>query len=168
MEFNQKHSRDRFDGIHLDVEPQQRPENKGPGNLRFLPDLADAFRGVRGMAEPAGMTVNADIQNKLLKGNPGERRMLLSAVPRVTLMMYELSSPGDGESAEQKAEKAEKASEKFLDYGLRRIGRPESGEDGDRAAHARLWQPASANAEETRRLEPRQSPLSRMGATFLQ
>jgi len=115
VQFNHKHSRDRFDGIHLDVEPQQRPENKGTGNLRFLPGLADAFRAVRAVAEPDGMTVNADIQNKLLKGDPGQRKMLLSAVPRVTLMMYELSSPGDGDSAEQKAEKAQKASQKFLD-----------------------------------------------------
>ena len=107
VQFNHRHPADRFDGIHLDIEPQQRPENKGAGNLRFLPDLADAFRAVRAIAEPAGMTVNADIQNKLLKGNLGERRMLLSAVPRVTLMMYELSSPGDGESVEQKAEKVQ-------------------------------------------------------------
>jgi len=68
------------------------------------------------------MTVNADIQNKLLKGDPGERRMLLSAVPRVTLMMYELSSPGDGESVEQKAEKVEKASQKFLDLAYDGLG----------------------------------------------
>ena len=115
VRFNRQHPADRFDGIHLDVEPQQRPENKGAGNLRFLPGLADAFRAVRSIAEPNGMTVNADIQNKLLKGDRGERQMLLSAVPRVTLMMYELSSPGDGESADQKAEKAEKASQKFLD-----------------------------------------------------
>jgi len=40
VEFNQKHRAEPFDGIHLDVEPQQRPENKGPGNLRFLPGLA--------------------------------------------------------------------------------------------------------------------------------
>jgi hypothetical protein len=115
MQFNQKHPTDRFDGIHLDVEPQQRPENKGAGNLRFLPGLTDAFRAVREVAGPAGMTVNADIQNKLLKGNPGERRMLLSAVPRVTLMMYELSSPDDGKSVEQKAEEVEKNSQKYLD-----------------------------------------------------
>jgi len=115
VQFNQKHSADRFDGIHLDVEPQQRPENKGPGNLRFVPGLADAFRAVRAMAEPAGMTVNADIQNKLLKGDPSERKMLLSAVPQVTLMMYELSSPGDGETPEQQADKAVKASQKFLE-----------------------------------------------------
>jgi hypothetical protein len=113
--FNRRHPTDRFDGIHLDLEPQQRPENKGAGNLRFLPDLAETFRSVRALAEPAGMTVNADIQNKLLKGDPGQRRMLLSAVPRVTLMMYELSNPNDGESAEEKAQKVEKASQKYLE-----------------------------------------------------
>jgi hypothetical protein len=115
VQFNEKHRGDRFDGIHLDVEPQQRPENKGTGNLRFLPGLADAFREVAAVAEPAGMTVNADIQNKLLKGDASQRETLLSAVPRVTLMMYELSSPGDGQSAEQQADKAAKASEKFLE-----------------------------------------------------
>jgi hypothetical protein len=114
VEFNGKHPAERFDGIHLDVEPQQRPENKGAGNLRFLPGLADAFRAVSNVAAPAGMTVNADIQNKLLKGDAGQRRMLLSAVQRVTLMMYELSTPGDGESAEQQAAKVEANSRKYL------------------------------------------------------
>jgi hypothetical protein len=114
-EFNERHSADRFDGIHLDLEPQQRGENKGPGNLRFLPGMADAFREVRGEAERAGMSVNADIQNKLLKGNASQRKMLLSSVRRVTLMMYELSSPDDGDNAEQKADKVQKASQTFLD-----------------------------------------------------
>jgi hypothetical protein len=114
VQFNQKHPADRFDGIHLDIEPQQRPENKGTGNLRFLPGLTDAYRAVRAVAEPAGMTVNADIQNKLLKGDPSQRKMLLAAVPRITLMMYELSSSGDGESIEQQAKKVKEASQKFL------------------------------------------------------
>jgi hypothetical protein len=114
IEYNRRYPADRFDGIHLDVEPQQRPENKGPGNLRFLPGLADAFRAVRTVAEPAGMTVNADIQNKLLKGDASQRKMLLSAVPRITLMMYELSSPGDGDTPAQQAEKAASNSQKFL------------------------------------------------------
>jgi hypothetical protein len=122
VQFNQKHSADRFDGIHLDVEPQQRPENKGTGNLRFVPGLADAFRAVRALAEPAGMTVNADIQNKLLKGDLSERKMLLTSVPRVTLMMYELSSPGDGESVEQQADKVQKSSQKFLDMAYDGMG----------------------------------------------
>jgi hypothetical protein len=122
VQFNQGHPGNRFDGIHLDVEPQQRPENKGPGNLRFLPGLADAFRAVRSVAEPAGMTVNADIQNKLLKGDLEQRKMLLSAVGRETLMMYELSSPGDGDSPEQQAEKAQNASQKFLDMAYDGLG----------------------------------------------
>lgn len=115
VEFNHRHRVERFDGIHLDLEPQQRPENKGPGNLRFLPGLSDAFREIRDVAEPTGMTVNADIQNKLLKGDASQRKMLLSSVPRVTLMMYELSRPNDGETAEQQAEKAASSARKFMD-----------------------------------------------------
>jgi hypothetical protein len=122
VRFNQEHPTDRFDGVHLDVEPQQRPENKGTGNLGFLPGLADAFRAVRAVAEPAGLSVNADIQNKLLKGDLSQRKMLLSAVPRLTLMMYELSSPGDGESVEQKTEKVGKSSQKFLDMAYNGLG----------------------------------------------
>jgi hypothetical protein len=115
VEFNLRHPEDRFDGIHLDIEPQQRPENKGAGNLQFLPGLVEAYRSVHQMAEPAGMTVNADIQMKVLKANAEERQMLLSALPRVTLMMYELSNPQDGESAEEKAEKVEITSRKYFD-----------------------------------------------------
>lgn len=114
VEFNRRHAADRFDGLHLDIEPQQRPENKGTGNLRFLPGLADAFRAVTAIAAPAGMTVNADIQNKVIKGDIGQRKMLLDAVPRVTLMMYELSSPGDGQTPEQKAGKVKEESARYL------------------------------------------------------
>ncbi len=60
------------------------------------------------------MTVNADIQNKLLKGDLSQRKMLLSAIPRVTLMMYELSSPGDGETPAQQAKKTVSNIQKFL------------------------------------------------------
>ncbi len=114
VEFNRKHSSDRFDGIHLDVEPWQRPENKGAGNLQFLPGLVDAYRAVVAIAGPAGMTVNADIQSKLLKGNFGQRQALLTSVPRLTLMMYELTSPQDAKSADQKAEQVQDASEKYF------------------------------------------------------
>jgi hypothetical protein len=114
VEFNRKNAPERFDGIHLDIEPQQRAENKGPGNLRFLPGLAEAFREVRKVAEPARLTVNADIQNKLLKGDAQQRKALLTAVPRVTLMMYELSSPDDGSTETQKADKVAAESGKFL------------------------------------------------------
>jgi hypothetical protein len=122
VRFNRQHARERFDGIHLDVEPHQRPENKGAGNLKFLPDLATTFRAVRAVAEPAGMTVNADIPKKYLKGGIGERRMLLSSVPRLTLMLYEVSSPGDGESDLQKAEKLRNAGQEFLEMAYRGLG----------------------------------------------
>ena len=115
VQFNQKHPAERFDGIHLDVEPQQRPENKGPGNLKFLPGLVDAFLAVRAVAAASHLTVSADIQIKLLKGDLNQRRMLLTSLPRLTLMLYELSSPGNGENAEQMTEKLRTASGKFLD-----------------------------------------------------
>jgi hypothetical protein len=114
VRFNEDHPKRRFDGIHLDIEPQQRPENKGPGNLRFLPGLVEAYRDVHRVAEPAGLTVNADIQNKLLKGDLSQRRMLLASLPRFTLMLYEVSSPNDGESTQQKTEKIKAASQTFL------------------------------------------------------
>jgi hypothetical protein len=124
VQFNRNQPGNRFDGIHLDIEPQQRSENKGPGNLGFLPDLVDAYRDVRDVAEPAHLTVNADIQNKLLKGTVEERRMLLTSLPRLTLMLYELSSPGDGETFEQKAEKLRSASQKFLDMAYEGLSEP--------------------------------------------
>lgn len=125
IEFNRSHPDSRFDGIHLDIEPQQRPENKGPGNLSFLPGLTEAFHAVRTATESAGLTVNADIQNKLLKGDSSQRHMLLSALPRLTLMMYELSNPYDGQTAEQKAAKATETSEKFLSMAYDGLTQPD-------------------------------------------
>ena len=122
VQFDRNHPTDRFDGIHLDIEPQQRAENKGPGNLRFLPGLVDAYRAVRSEAERSRLTVNADIQTKLLKGNLDERRMLLSSVPRVTLMLYELSSPNDGQNVDQKMEKLRTTSRKFLEIAYEGLG----------------------------------------------
>jgi hypothetical protein len=124
LKFNEDHRRDRFDGIHLDVEPQQRPQNKGVGNLRFLPGLVDAYREVRALASPAGLTINADIQNKLLKGSLAERQMLLSSLPQLTLMLYELSSPDDGENLAQKTDKLRTASQRFLDMAYQGLRDP--------------------------------------------
>jgi hypothetical protein len=112
--FNREHAKDRFDGIHLDIEPQQRQENKGPGNLAFLPNLLDTYRGVRTVAEQNQMTVNADIPNKFLKGDLNQRRALMSSLPRLTLMLYQLSSPNDGESSTAQADKLRKASENYM------------------------------------------------------
>jgi len=114
LAFNRQHAHDRFDGIHLDVEPQQRQENKGPGNLGFLADLLATYQAVRVLAEQNQMTVNADIPNKFLKGDVHQRQALLSSLPRLTLMLYELSSPGDGESTAAQADNLLQARQKFL------------------------------------------------------
>ncbi len=115
LSFNREHPHQRFDGIHLDIEPQQRQENKGPGNLAFLPDLLDTYRAVLALARQNQMTVNADIPNKFLKGDVSQRQALLSSLPRLTLMLYELSSPGDGQSTAAQADKLRLASTKFID-----------------------------------------------------
>jgi len=114
LQFNRQHAAQHFDGVHLDIEPQQRPENKGPGNLQFLPGPVQAYRAVRVLTDRAGLTLNADIQNKLLKGDLEQRRSLLSSVPRLTLMLYELSSPEDGSSAADKKDKLLQSSANFF------------------------------------------------------
>ena len=123
IRFNQRHLTTRFDGIHLDIEPQQRMENKGDGNLQFLPDLVNTFRAVRVLAESRGLMVDADIQVKLLKGQIDDRRMLLSALPRLTLMMYERSSLEDGPS--RKTAKLIKAGREFLDLAYAGLDGPD-------------------------------------------
>jgi len=124
ISFNQGHPNATFDGIHLDIEPQQRPENKGSGNLNFLPGLVDAYRAALHLTGPAHLSINADIQKKLLEGNLDQRRSLFSSLPRITLMLYELSSPGDGQSSGQKKDKLQANSEKFLKMAYE--GLPES------------------------------------------
>jgi hypothetical protein len=114
LQFNRQHPAQRFDGVHLDIEPQQRPENKGPGNLEFLPGLVQAYRAVRVLTDRAGLTLNADIQNKLLKGDLEQRRLLLSSVPRLTLMLYELSAADDGTSVAEKKDKLLQSSANFF------------------------------------------------------
>ena len=113
--FNREHSHQRFDGIHLDIEPQQRQENKGAGDLGFLPNLLDTYRAVLAVAEQNQMTVNADIHIKFLKGDTSQRQALMSSLPRLTLMLYELSSPGDGQSTAAQADKLRQTSTKFMD-----------------------------------------------------
>jgi hypothetical protein len=114
LEFNRTHPRSAFDGVHLDVEPQQRPENKGPGNLVFLPGLLETYREVRALAEQNRMTVNADIPNKFLKGDVAQRQALMSSLPRLTLMLYELSNPSDGSSTTAQADKLRQAAENYF------------------------------------------------------
>jgi len=60
------------------------------------------------------MTVNADIPNKFLKGDQGQRQALMSSLPRLTLMLYELNNPSDGESAAAQAAKLRQAGENYF------------------------------------------------------
>jgi hypothetical protein len=124
LQFNREHATQRFDGIHLDIEPQQRPENKGPGNLEFLPGLIATYRAVRALADRAGLTLNADIQSKLLKADPGQRRALLSSSPRFTLMLYELEDRGDGSSSAQQMETLRDASHRLLEMAYEGLDDP--------------------------------------------
>ena len=79
-----------------------------------MPNLLDTYRAVRVLAEQNQMTVNADIPNKFLKGDLDQRRALMSSLPRLTLILYELSSPNDGESSAAQADKLRQASEKYM------------------------------------------------------
>jgi hypothetical protein len=124
VQFNDRHSGERFDGVHLDIEPWQSPENKGPGNLRFLPGLVDAYHEARRVADAAHLSISADIQNKLLKGDLAQRQMLMTALPRFTLMLYEVSSPTDGDTPEQKQAKLRDSSQKFLDMTYQGLKEP--------------------------------------------
>ncbi|HTX34169.1 MAG TPA: hypothetical protein VME43_04080 [Bryobacteraceae bacterium] len=121
LQFNRNQAKSRFDGIHLDLEPQQLPENKGAGNLQFLPVLVESYRAVRALAQPAGLTVNADIPSKFLKGDLAGRQMLFTALPRLTLMLYELSHANAGETAAEQAEKLRGASQRYLEMAYRGI-----------------------------------------------
>jgi hypothetical protein len=109
IRFDADHARCRFDGIHLDIEPQQRPENKGPGNLGFVPNLIAAYREARDLARAAGLTVDVDVPIKVLKADVSQRRALFASVDRVTLMLYELNGAQDV-TFEQKADKLRNAS----------------------------------------------------------
>ena len=60
------------------------------------------------------MTVNADIPNKFLKGDLAQRQALMSSLPRLTLMLYELSNPSDGSSTAAQADKLRQAGRNYF------------------------------------------------------
>jgi hypothetical protein len=168
VRFNQGRPRDRFDGIHLDIEPQQRPENKGAGNLRFPPALVGTCRAVRALAAAARMTVNADIPSRFLKGGLDERRMLLSALPRLTLMLYELGGSDKQETTRGKTEKLLKASQDFLDMAYQGAGNLNLAKMGIALRSEDYGRFTSGNAPVFRRYASPESALPWMGITLLQ
>jgi hypothetical protein len=92
LQFNHEHWAARFDGVHLDVEPQQRDEYKGADDIGYLPGLIDTYRAVRRLTDRAGISLNADVPPRLLRAQLLQRRALLSAVPRLTLLLYDTDS----------------------------------------------------------------------------
>jgi hypothetical protein len=50
--------------------------------------------------------------------------MLMSSLPRLTLMLYEVSSPNDGDTPSQQEEKIRAASQKFLDLAYEGLNDP--------------------------------------------
>jgi hypothetical protein len=87
LTYNQHHEHQRFDGIHLHIEPQDRLENQGPGKVAYLPGLLQTYLAVRNLADIHQLTVNADIPLKLLETTPEQRRALMTSVTRLTLML---------------------------------------------------------------------------------
>lgn len=85
----------RFTGVHLDIEPHQLLENKGPGNLGFLPDLIATFAAARAAAAAHGLPLSADVPRKLLKASPADWAALTAACPRLLWMLYELPGHAD-------------------------------------------------------------------------
>jgi outer membrane protein TolC len=91
--FNHEHPDAQVSGIHLDIEPHQLPENKGPQNRAYVPDFVDTLVQARAQAERAHLTLACDIPRKLLQLSADEAATLVAACPHLTLMLYELDLP---------------------------------------------------------------------------
>lgn len=85
----------------------------------------ETLRAVHTLAAATDMTTNVDIPNKFLKGDADQRKMLLTSVPRLTLMLYELSSPQDGRTTAQKTEKLRKLSDHYLELAYAGLNDPQ-------------------------------------------
>jgi hypothetical protein len=114
VQFNQQFPTTQFDGIHLDIEPQQRPENSGADALQFLPNLIETYREANALAVPENLDVNADIPIEILRASAEQRQALFTVIPRLTLMLYGVSSQSSGQSVQQQVTAIQKASQSYL------------------------------------------------------
>jgi hypothetical protein len=114
LQFDQQYPETQFDGIHLDIEPQQRPENSGANALQFVPNLIETYSEVNALAAPANLVVNADIPVEVLRASLDQRESLFTALPRFTLMLYGVSSQSSGQSVQQEVSILQQASQKYL------------------------------------------------------
>lgn len=114
VQFNQQFPTTQFDGIHLDIEPQQRPENSGANALQFLPNLIETYREANALAVPANLVVDADIPIEVLSASADQRQALFTVLPRITLMLYGVTSQSSGLSVQQQVTAIQQASQNYL------------------------------------------------------
>ena len=114
VQFNQQFSTTQFDGIHLDIEPQQRPENSGANALQFLPNLIETYREANALAVPANLVVDADIPIEVLRASADQRQALFTVLPRLTLMLYGVTRQSSGLSTQQQITAIQQASQNYL------------------------------------------------------
>lgn len=114
VQFNQQFPTTQFDGIHLDIEPQQRPENSGANALQFLPNLIETYREANALAVSANLVVNADIPIEVLRASADQRQMLFTVLPRLTLMLYGVTSQSSGLPVQQQVTAIQQASQNYL------------------------------------------------------
>jgi len=114
VQFDQQFPATQFDGIHLDIEPQQRTENSGANALQFLPNLIETFREANALALPANLVVDADIPIEVLRASADQRQALFTVLPRLTLMLYGITSQSSGLPVQQQVTAIQGASQKYL------------------------------------------------------
>jgi len=114
VQFNQQFSTTQFDGIHLDIEPQQRAENSGANALQFLPNLIETYREANALAVPANLVVDADIPIEVLRASADQRQALFTVLPRLTLMLYGVTRQSSGLSTQQQITAIQQASQNYL------------------------------------------------------
>lgn len=122
IQFNQKNPTTQFDGIHLDIEPQQRPENSGANALQFLPNLIETYHEANALAVSANLVVDADIPIEVLRASADQRQLLFTVLPRLTLMLYGISNQANGQTVEQQVTALQQASQKYLSMAYRGLG----------------------------------------------
>jgi hypothetical protein len=114
VQFNQQFPATKFDGVHIDIEPQQRPENSGANALQFLPNLIETYREANVLAQSANLVVDADIPVEVLRANVDQRQALFTVLPRYTLMLYGITNQSSGLTVQQQTTAIQQASQKDL------------------------------------------------------
>jgi hypothetical protein len=79
-----------FAAIHLDIEPHTVRANHGVDVNAYLPMYVDTLRHARERAGGGRLPVSADVPRKFFLASEETRLALVSAVPRLFLMLYEL------------------------------------------------------------------------------